>query len=235
MKFEKEQTYLMHSRTELFKEKVSTTKRIIKTALKQFEKHYIAFSGGKDSTALLDLVLNQDQEITVVHWDFGPYYMPRDIYDHIIENAKEIGTKDLRTPTSKKYEKLKRKAINVLGQDFLGKYIPKMVEEGYDLAFIGLRARESCKRRAKLNNYIKHDGTMFNCYPIRDWSYKDVWAYIVKHELPYLNEFYDRYGEILGDKHTRFCTFFDPEFDKFGASNIDGHLMYKHRNDDVEV
>lgn len=223
----------MHARTKEYTQKLNKTKSIIERALSNFSKPYIAYSGGKDSTALLDLVLSLNRDITVVHWDFGPYYMPREIFNHIIENAKKIGAKNLRTPTSTKYKQQKRKAMNVLGQDFLGKYIPNLIEEGYDLAFIGLRAEESCKRRARTENYIRHDGKMFNCYPIRDWSYKDVWAYIVDNELPYLNEFYDKYGELLGDENTRFCTFFDPEFDKFGAKNLDGILMYKHKNDDV--
>lgn len=55
---------------------------------------------------------------------------------------------------------------------------------------------------------------------------RDIWAYIVTNNLPYCSH-YDRYGALLGIEQVRMSTFFDPEFDKFGAGNLDGILMTK--------
>lgn len=234
MEFAKQETYLLHSKTSGYRELVSKTKSLIRNVLSSFKLPYVAFSGGKDSTVMLDLLIKERPEITVIHWDFGPYYIPRNIYNSLVKNAGNIGVKNLRIHTSKKYHSQKRRAINVLGSDFLGKLVPSLAKEGFDLAFIGLRAKESYKRRAKTKNYVvPFQSHMMNCYPLRDWSYKDVWAYIVQNNVPYLSEFYDKYGLILGDKNTRFCTFFDPEFKNLGTGNLDGIIMVKNKNDDI--
>lgn len=234
MKDWKRKAYLMHSETEEYLKKIHKTQEVIEIALTKFKKPYVAYSGGKDSTAMLYLILQECPAITVIHWDFGPYYIPRPIFNSLIENAKRMGAQDIRTPTSSRYKNLKRGAVNVLGSDFLGKHIPHLREEGFDLAFIGLRAEESNKRKARTKSFFKPEKGIMSCYPLSKWTFKDVWALIVKNNVPYLSEFYDRYGELLGDENTRFCTFFDPEFDKFGSRNVDGVLMTRHRNDDVE-
>ncbi|XRP97789.1 phosphoadenosine phosphosulfate reductase family protein (plasmid) [Methanocaldococcus sp. 16A] len=223
--------FLIWAESEVFQEKLKKTKEIIKEALSKFKKPYIAFSGGKDSTALMHLVLSFDDSIMVLHWDYGPYYLPRPLEKEIIEIAKKCRAKNLRVETSKKYWILKRNAVNVLGVDYLGKLVPQLVKEGYDLAFVGLRAEEAVKRRLRTQEIYEYDKykKITNVYPLRDWSWKDVWAYIVSNNLPYLS-YYDKYCPILGWDKTRFVTLFDLEFDKFGSSNIDNVLMWRFRN-----
>lgn len=74
--------------------------------------------------------------------------------------------------------------------------IRRLVEaRGFDGVALGLRAEESHGRRmnAQVRGAIyqyKRDG-LWACQPIWDWSYDDVWAYIVSAELPYC-AVYDR-------------------------------------------
>ena len=51
------------------------------------------------------------------------------------------------------------------------------------------------------------------CYPILNWTYVDVWAYIISNNLPY-HSTYDLQGEYMGWDEVRFVTFNDPEFEQ---------------------
>lgn len=95
--------------------------------------------------------------------------------------------------------------------------------------FIGLRGEESVKRRLKTKSKIWFENKTLNCAPIADWSWRDVWAYIFAHDLPYASV-YDLYAPVVGIQNLRLTTFFDPEFDKFGSPNLDGILMWRHRH-----
>ena len=56
-----------------------------------------------------------------------------------------------------------------------------------------------------------------------------MWAYIVSHNLKYCSH-YDLYAPVIGWDQTRFATFFDPEFEHIGASNVDGVLLPEFKN-----
>jgi len=209
------------------KKKVQITQALIANALAKAKKPYCAVSGGKDSTAMAHLVLQHNSNVMFLHWDYGPYYIPRWLYKEILSNLRKIGA-NVRVETSKEYLRLKRLAINVLGREYLNKLIPCLKKEGYDLAFVGIRKEESLKRKRRIRS--KQNITVIpECWPLQDWTYKDVWAYIFKNNLPYAS-IYDKYIEAQGLKQARFATFFDPEFDKLGAQQLDGILMWKDRH-----
>lgn len=219
----------MWSETDEFEQKRKEAVEVIKQTLKRFNKPYIAYSGGKDSTALMHMIL-QFKDVTVVHWDYGPYFIPRPIEREIIEIARKCGAKDIITLTSSLYRKLGRKARGVLGRHFIGIEIPKLIEQGYDAAFLGLRAEESVKRRFRTEGFYEYDDKgITNVFPIRNWTWRDVWAYIVSNNVPYLS-YYDKYAPLLGYDKTRFVTLFDPEFDRFGSENLDKFLMWRYYN-----
>jgi len=221
--------YFKHwSQTYEFQQKLKTAKRVITQALSDFKKPYIAFSGGKDSTTMMHLVLQQNSNVTVLHWDYGPYFIPRELHREILRIAKKCGAKDFLVLTSSLYKKEGRHAKNVVGRHFIGIEIPRLIKQGYDSAFIGLRAEESVKRRFRTNNYYEHDRGITNIFPLRDFTWRDVWAYIVSNNVPYLS-YYDKYAQLLGYERTRFTTLFDPEFDKFGSENVDRFLMWKYK------
>jgi len=216
------------SKTDEHHEKIEKARQIVRNALQIYSKPYIAFSGGKDSTCVLHLVLEQCPDIMVLHWDYGPYYIPRWLEKEFIDNARQIGARNIRIETSEKYMRLGRNAINVLGREYLGKLIPQLKQEGYDMAFVGLRKEEGNKRRRRIENK-KSISVIPECWPIADWTWKDVWAYIFNRNLPYPS-IYNFYAPIVGWDKVRLATFFDPEFDKLGSSNVDGVLMWKFRN-----
>ncbi|MGB9835033.1 MAG: phosphoadenosine phosphosulfate reductase family protein [bacterium] len=213
------------AQTESHQNAVRNSREIISQALSVHSRPYIAYSGGKDSTCMLHLVLKQAPDIMVLHWDYGPYYIPRDLEREFIRNARIIGARNIRVESSPAYRKLKRHAINVLGREYLGRLVPQLVQEGYDLAFVGLRKEESPKRRRRINSG-RSITAIEEVWPLADWTWKDVWAYIFANQLPYPSV-YDTYGPVVGWDRVRLTTFFDPEFDKLGASNVDGVLSWR--------
>jgi len=208
--------------------KVEEAKSIIRSALKQSRKPYVAFSGGKDSTCLLHLVLQEKPDVMVLHWDYGRWYVPRWLEKEIIENARKLGAKNIRVETSEEYERRKRKAINVLGREYLGKLIPQLQKEGYDLVFVGLREEESAKRKRRIRAK-RSLSPIPECWAIAKWSWRDVWGYIFSHNLPYAS-IYDLYAPVVGWDRARLATFFDPEFRHLGKESLDGILLWRFRH-----
>lgn len=219
---------MLHARSEEYIQKIQEAEYNILTTLLRYKKPYVAFSGGKDSTCMLHLVLQQALNTMILHWDYGRFYIPYYLHNELIENARRCGAKNLRIETSSLYEKLGRKAINVLGKEMMEKLIPQLIKEGYDVVFVGLRIQESVKRKLRIKAG-RSLTNIFEVWPLKNWSWLDVWAYIISSKIPYLS-YYDKYAPVVGWDKARFTTLFDPEFDKFGCSNVDGILSWKYRN-----
>lgn len=208
------------------KTRVKEAQNTIRQALCECKKPYVAFSGGKDSTCVLHLVLQQCPAVTVFHWDYGPYLMPREIERETLEIARRLGTKELVIETSPQYRS--RQDTGIWYKEFFGRVTKDLLEKGHDLVFVGIRKEESVSRRLRIQagrslTRIKE------CWPIQNWSWKDVWAYLLSNNVPY-HSVYDKYAPVVGWDKARFVTFFDPEFDKFGSPNLDGILMWRHRH-----
>ncbi|MFZ5986377.1 MAG: phosphoadenosine phosphosulfate reductase family protein [Bacillota bacterium] len=226
------ETFFKYSQLQQTQEKYKKAKEIVKKTSNKYNKFYVAYSGGKDSLCMTHLVLQRFPDTMILHWDFGKYYIPDNIREEIIANLKKIGGKNIRIETSEEYDKLKRQAINVLGKEMIEKLLPQLRSEGYDVSFIGLRKEESRKRKRRIEAQ-RNCSAIKEIYPLQDWSWLDVWGYIVSNSLPYLSH-YDKYAPVVGWDKARFTTLFDPEFDKYGCSNIDGILNWSFKHYEYE-
>lgn len=206
-------TFDMYSKTDEYSEKVELARFIISKALRNYKKPYIAFSGGKDSICMTHLIMQQDDSVLVYHHDQGKY-MPDGIRKELrdILNALQVKNLDLRLPE----------------EDFWNGILKEYIALGYDVSFIGLRKEESVGRRLRIKakRYLT---PIPEVWPLQDWTWLDVWAYIVSHNIPYPSS-YNRYGPLQGWDKVRFHSFFDPSMNKFGCSNVDGVLSWKFRN-----
>lgn len=220
--------FLMHSETDEYQSSIDYVDSVIDDALSRYNKPIISFSGGKDSLVMMHLILKRNKNITVFHWDYGMYYVPRAIENDTIEIIKTM-TDNYIIESSELYEIAKRNPSNIFYKVFFSNTRNKFIECGYDIQFIGLRAEESLKRKRKIGDNPFRNDKIIECYPLHMMTWKDVWAYIISNNLPYL-EIYDRYAALIGYNKVRFATFFDKEFDKLGASNIDGMLMPEFKN-----
>jgi 3'-phosphoadenosine 5'-phosphosulfate sulfotransferase (PAPS reductase)/FAD synthetase len=185
----------------------------------------VCFSGGKDSTVMLHLALQIDPLVQVFHWDHGSYLMPREFETEIIANAKRIGAKNLIVKASSLLERPDaRSNYKVWYLVFWNTLHMTRRAEGWDYQFVGLRKEEGCKRTAKIKSQPRGED-----YPLADWKWLDVWAYIASNSLPY-PKVYDKYATLLGYDKVRLVTFFDMEFEKFGSPYLDGFLMPEKRH-----
>lgn len=226
MKDTEKLTFLLWSECDEYLSRIACANEIVIEAISKYGPPYLSFSGGKDSTVLLHMVLAHSPNIPVWHWDYGSELMPRSLELELLQIPVKMGAINLivdqsgvamrRNCSTTTYNKYFFKKLAYFGKD-------------YDLAFIGLRKEESGKRRRKAIQPFRQNGKLTECYPLSDLTARDIWAYIVSHNLPYCSH-YDRYGALLGIEQVRMSTFFDPEFDHIGASNIDGLLMPEFKN-----
>ena len=221
--------YLIYSETDEYQEAVRQLQENVSKAFSEYSKPYVAYSGGKDSLVMSHAVLQENIDTLIFHWDYGPYYMPRELEKEVIDMAYKIGAKNIRVDSTEVYKQKKREAISVLGRMLYGRVLPGLKAEGYDLSFVGLRAQEGCKRARRVSDLFENDSVLPNCFPVRHMKARDIWAYIVSNNIPYCSH-YDKYASLVGYEEVRFCTFFDKEFDKYGNSNLDGVLMTQFKN-----
>lgn len=186
---------LQHSKTIGFATQVEKTQRIVEQWLEKSGKVTVSFSGGKDSTALLHLVRSYQADAPAVYTE-GQWQLPetKELMEgtsnliRIHRKSKHcdwlVDWAELETP---EYKNKKTDAKNIWAKD-----------HGYDGVGIGLRADENSRRSI----HIKTKGVMFftkfeiwQCYPLAWWRCKDVWAYLVKHDILY-NKAYDVMEQI---------------------------------------
>lgn len=219
--------FLLHAQTMEYRAALVDADWRIGDAVREATQPYVAFSGGKDSLVMLHLVLLHSPGIMVLHWDFGPYKMPRAVFAEITMAAERLGV-SLRVETSAEYGRSGFNATNVFEREFFGRLEPQLAEEGYDLAFVGLRRQEAIRRRLRIDGN-NQDGLIRQAWPVAQWTWMDVWAHIVSNDLPYVSV-YDEVAGLVGYEHARFATFFDRDLFHMGTEAVDNVLHWKWRN-----
>lgn len=177
------------SRLPQFKKKVSQALATIEKAL-AIAPAYVACSWGKDSVTMMHLCQTIQPDIQVV--SFG--HPER----QIIDNFKEVED-----------GYCKRFPTNLTTIEMEGDHVPDKVKlaelwKDYPVSFVGVRKEESGNRSISVMKYgLIHQFQSGNragswrVFPIGFWGWKDVWAYIVSQQLPYLSV-YDRIERATG-------------------------------------
>lgn len=195
-------------------------------ASRYIDDSIISVSGGKDSMVMLHIIYNNvSDDITVFHWDHGPYLMPREVESEILSNIRRTVPKarivvktyahGFREEARWRYEKWYRAFFSTL-EELNAKH-----------HFLGIRADESSRRRLK--GRVVDKGKWVEVYPIYNFTWRDTWAYVFKHNVP-VPSVYFKYVKLLGWKNTRLVTFHDKEFEKYGSTTVDSYLMWRNIN-----
>lgn len=214
----KRKGFLLHAKSKEYKSKLKYSLQIIREAF-EGNSCYVSFSGGKDSAVLTHLALSVDSNAWIWHWDYGDDLMPRQIEKEVLDNLGNMGAVNIVVN--------KRKGDGADTSSGYKQFFKQIQlnknEYGWDMGLVGVRRAESTTRK---NKYVNHfqDG---DCYPLLDWSFEDVWAYIVSNNVPYPHV-YDVYSSVVGYENSRFVTFFDPEFETL-SYGLDGVLMDEFR------
>jgi len=218
--------FLEWAKTEEFRQKVQNALGVIRKAILIARKPYVAVSGGKDSLTVLHLVSKVKPDVDVWHWDHGLYLMPREIEKEIVKTIFSMcSPKQVVLESSSRLgEEAARWDYKRWYRAFYGTLYRVVKERGWDLCFLGIRAEESHRRKVKYDFFVA--GEMTICCPIFDWSWRDVWAYIISNNIKY-PKVYDKLVELVGWKDARLTTFFDYEF--AWKMDLDQFILWKEK------
>jgi len=174
---------------------------IIETAINKAKKPAVAFSGGKDSTAVLDLVRRVAPDTLGVFSNTGVESGHTIAYVRSVPNVVEVKGDMTFWQCKDKYGWPKLKAADggrhgnecclYLKERPMDKYVKA---NGIDTVFTGLTSDESWARTQFLSRcgpyYLRKADQTWRCHPIHDWKPDDVWRYIKERGLKY-NAAYD--------------------------------------------
>lgn len=221
------QEYALYAKTKKYQELVKKTTEDIKiklsglTVFDSQNKIGVSLSMGKDSVVMLDILYKIWQnKIYPCFFDSGAEFPESLELLEILEskyNNLEFTTVDPEINIWQIYKKCGwwgYKGFDKEEIDFTAEQVKSiLIREPaktaidalhLDVFCIGLRKEESKGREIFLNKgnwqYPKYSKVPLY-YPLADWSYKDIWAYIASQNLPY-NKIYD-YDLILDKDESR--------------------------------
>lgn len=210
--------HMLHAKLPPFQRKLMMTYQIIGDALKKDVQWSISFSGGIDSTVLLDILSHSGHRLDV-HWADEGWDYPETLaflseterryhfhlqrfrhMDSWVRWCEEMDRSDLAHDPQ-----AKEAWGNPHQWDTTWLSLPSRLEDlehrGYGGSFIGMLASESRNRTYVLKGgtrplyQVKGERGMWHCSPLADWNKRDVWAYTASRNLPY-NAVYDRLAAL---------------------------------------
>jgi 3'-phosphoadenosine 5'-phosphosulfate sulfotransferase (PAPS reductase)/FAD synthetase len=201
----------LHAKTSGYLRKVDMARKIVDRALVTPNAlPYVALSGGKDSTVVYALAREQMQNIPAV-WSDDEWWLPETM--EYIQRLQLAGLDVRQIRTNAHHTDW----FKVAG-DYNG--IPDYAkQQDWGLCFLGLRQEESSARRVHLRKlgplFFAQIDDFWHCNPIHDWTWRDVWAFIVSTGLDY-NRAYDHL-ESIG---------IEPERQRIGPFAVERALGY---------
>lgn len=193
----------IYSKLPVYKNKVKKTITNIKEMLKKVDKPYIAFSCGKDSSVLADMVLQLNPKIPLRFISSGEtriLHNVDDVINRFIQkynaNVEEIcfdrvWSDEWKNSTFDEQRKAGRRDIQTINNSL------------YNGVFMGLRIDESRARSISLKKcqtdglpkfmYKYTNRDFYRMCPLALWKTEDIGAYIVENEIPTLH-WYEKFG-----------------------------------------
>lgn len=191
--------FLAHARTSGFRRRVEVARDAVTQWLRESRQPYVAFSGGKDSTAMLHLVRKQAPDTPAMFGD-AEYQLPETdelvaATPNVYRVAMRVRHADWFTSWSDGPDGLPADTEWV-PNDARGQWAH---QHGHDGVAVGIRADESAQRRTviRIRGMLSWNKTrsLWVSWPLAHWTVHDVWAYLVSRDVPY-NRAYDRLVEI---------------------------------------
>lgn len=194
MKKDYRMEWRIHSKTLTFLTRLETAKKAVEEALVRGVRFCVAWSGGKDSTAMTHMIKTMYPETPVLSqfddcdWPEKSPYMERiaSRYGWTIHRVEPDFSVWERARRLCGKESICAQSHPITRDSFLDVLHEKQIELGCDGVFLGLRAAESSGRRKNYqfrgNTYQLKNGE-WRCCPLSDFSADDVFAYLVSNDI----------------------------------------------------
>lgn len=198
---------LLYARLPAFHRQVDTARRVLAHGLERAGGPVgCSFSGGKDSTVALHLLLQARPDAPAIFADSGAEYPETLAFIGQVEREWRVDL--VLVPPARTILELHEATgwWDWSGRDLAGDtgaFKRVLIQEPMERArtalglrgqVIGLRSQESPGRdmlfRTRGSVHGVQHGELVHIHPLASWSVQDVWAYIALHDLPY-NPVYD--------------------------------------------
>jgi len=156
------------------------------------------------------------------HWDHGPWLMPREVEREILEGIRRVAPRARLIVREYRFGRCER-ARSEWGS-WYREFFSALEKLGFRYHLLGIRADESCRRRAR--GRVVEKKRWVEVHPIYHFTWRDVWAYVFRHNVP-VPRVYLEYARLLGWDKVRLVTFFDREFERYGSPQIDSVLSWR--------
>jgi 3'-phosphoadenosine 5'-phosphosulfate sulfotransferase (PAPS reductase)/FAD synthetase len=204
----------LHAQLPAFRRKLDWTRQLIDDAMhKMGEQPQLSFSGGIDSTVLLDLLYSSGYRLPTLWGDDGCDFPETLTFLRQTEARYDFHLTRIRSmaPWRSWCEEMDRPDLADDPEAYDAWLNPRQwddtwhtltrdaVRHGYTGVFMGMLARESKSRRVTLRDgyrpYYQVASGQYNCSPLAAWKKEDIWAYAVSQGLAY-NPVYDKLASL---------------------------------------
>lgn len=171
-------------------------------------QHALSSSFGAQSAVSLHLVTRQRADIPVILIDTGYLFPETYRFVDTLSEKLALNLKVYRPQIGIAWMEARLGRIWEQGIDGIERYnrLRKVEPMQRALKELGVRTwiaglrRSQARTRADIDFVELRDGR-WKLHPLADWSHRDVWDYLQKHDLPYHPLWHDGYVSI-GDVHT---------------------------------
>lgn len=187
-----------------YQRRIEAAREVVLRTLETCRRPMIAFSTGKDSTVMADLVWREDPTVPAVYFDADACYPEsRALLDRYRTAGREIivwKTEPILDTFARVGGPLSERSEAATMESTV--YVPvreAIAEYGFDGQFVGLRAEEAPHRRATIRRYgqlaFAKSYQIWRSWPVAWLEFSDVWAYIFANKVDY-SAVYDRQFEL---------------------------------------
>lgn len=190
-------TCLVYSKLTTYKVKKQRTIDNIAEMLAVSKLPYIAFSCGKDSSVLADMVLELNPTIPLRFISSGETRILHNVDDVISYFREKYGANIEEIVFDRVFSEEWKDASFDEQRKAGRRDIQNIDNTKYDGVFMGLRSQESRGRQISLaccrteglpiNMYKYANREFYRMCPLKEWKTEDVGAYIVENQIPTLN------------------------------------------------
>jgi phosphoadenosine phosphosulfate reductase len=202
----------LHAKLSAFQRKVDWSRQIIEEALSKDIQWALSFSGGIDSTVLLDLLSLRDFQGRIQWGDDGFDYP--ETLQFLAETEQRYGLRVQRARCMQPWRdwcvEMYRpdlcedpEALEAWGNPCQWDVTYSSLKDAPDIGgvFLGMLACESRHRMYVLGNghrtlyQVKNERQRWHCSPLATWSKRDIWSYVISRNLSY-NPIYDQLAAL---------------------------------------